>query len=55
MRKYICIEYFQSLPCLCFANVRSVEENVKVDIKNIKSVEDTKVGGISGRKCIDKI
>ena len=52
MRRFICIEYFQGLPRLCFADVKSVEGSVKVEVEDIRGVEGIKVDRILRRTCV---
>lgn len=54
MRRFVCIGYFQGLLCTRFTNIESVEGSVKMDIKDIRSVKGTKVGGMSRRKYVGK-
>lgn len=46
--------YFWGLLSRRFLTIRNVERSIEMDIKDIKCIKGTKVGGKSERKYIDE-
>lgn len=52
MRNFIYIRYLRVFPRLRDAIVENIEGSVETNVKNIRIVEDTKVGKISREICV---
>lgn len=55
MKRFVYIEYFWDLLHLYFTSIESVKKSIEGDIEDIKNVKGTKVGQISGKRCVGKI